>query len=82
MAVDACVCDFAVTKDPLRSLEAPQIAAAMLAKPGQLSELLLGDYLGDRRDATAARFMFADEASLRVGEIAELQSAYRELLLL
>lgn len=74
--------DFAGTADILGSREASQIAAAMLAKPGQLSELLLQERPAARESSTAMRFMFAEAANLRVGEIAELQSAYRELLLL
>lgn len=66
--------------DHLHTMSAAQLAAAMLAQPGQLAEMLTHERTGaDQHASAVARFVGAEAASLRLGDIAELQAAYGDV---
>ena len=62
-------------------LSAEQLSAAMLAHPGQLGELLSSELGRVITDEVGAHFMHAEAASLRLGDISQLQAAYRDVAL-
>lgn len=63
------------------ALSAEQLSAAMLAHPGQLAEMLSSELGRVVSNGLGAHFMHAEATSLRLGDISQLQAAYRDVAL-